>query len=271
MLLPLGVPSAALAQFATDWQLGFQSAVTPVMEEVASFHDMLLWIIIGISAFVLALLLIVMFRFNEKTNPTPSRTTHNTVVELLWTVIPVVILVVIAVPSFKLLYAQDTVPEADMTVKATGHQWYWSYEYPDNGDISFDSILIEDPAELDKTENKLRLLETDTAVVVPVDATVRMIVTSADVIHSWAVPSFGVKVDAVPGRLNETWFKATETGTYYGQCSELCGVRHAYMPIKIKVVPREEFNAWVEKTMAKSDAGNNSDTRRLARLQTPTR
>lgn len=223
------------------WQLNFQPAVTPVMQEIAEFHDLLLVIIFVIAAFVTILLGVTMWKFSAKRNPVPSRTTHNTMLELIWTVVPVIILVVIAVPSFKLLYLSDVVPKADMTIKAIGHQWYWTYEYPDHGKFSFDSNMI--PDEEIKPGQK-RLLETDTTVVVPVNATVRMQITADDVLHAWAVPAFGVKLDAVPGRLNETWFKATKEGTYYGQCSELCGVNHGFMPIKVDVVSKAKFDAW---------------------------
>jgi cytochrome c oxidase subunit 2 len=195
-----------------------------------------------ITAFVLALLLYVMVRFNAKANPTPSKTSHNTLIEVLWTVLPIVILVVIAIPSFRLLYFQREIPEADMTIKATGYQWYWGYEYPDHGDFAFDSLMLSDEERGDQP----RLLATDTAMVVPVDTTVRVLVTSADVIHAFAMPAFGLKLDSVPGRMNETWFKAEKTGTFYGQCSELCGIRHAFMPIRIEVVEKEAFAAWVE-------------------------
>ena len=232
----------ALAAQPTEWQIGFQPAATPIMEQISGFHDLLLVIVTLISVFVLALMIYTMWRFSAKRNPVPSRTTHNTLVEMAWTVIPVVILVVIAVPSFKLLYAEDVVPKADMTVKAIAHQWYWSYEYPDNGNFRFDSLMV---ADADLKPGQPRLLETDTEVVVPVGSTVRVIVTASDVIHAWAMPAFGVKVDAVPGRLNETWFRATREGTYYGQCSELCGTNHAFMPIKVRVVSKEAFDKWV--------------------------
>ena len=196
----------------------------------------------AITVFVLGLMVYVMVRFNAKANPVPSKTSHNTLIEVVWTVIPILILLVIAVPSFRLLYDQAT-PEADMTIKATGYQWYWGYEYPDHGDIAFDALMLEDD---ELQPGQPRLLTTDNAVVVPVDTTVRVLVTAADVIHNWAMPAFGVKMDAYPGRLNETWFRANQTGIYYGQCSELCGIRHSFMPIMVKVVEKEEFTAWVE-------------------------
>jgi cytochrome c oxidase subunit 2 len=236
-----GVSSPAHAQTAKPWQLSYQDAATPVAERVHSFHDILLVLITAISVFVLALLIYVMVRFNAKANPTPSRTTHNTLIEVLWTVVPIMILVGIAVPSFKLLYFEDRIAKPDMTLKVTGHQWYWSYAYPDQGNIAFDSLMVPD----DQIKpGQFRLLETDNRIVVPVDANVRVLVTADDVLHSWAVPAFGVKLDAVPGRLNETWFRATRTGTYYGQCSELCGVNHGFMPIAVEVVSKEAFANW---------------------------
>ena len=234
---------AALGQ-PVDWQLGFQDAGTPVMEDIVWFHDyLLLGIITAIALFVLVLLIIIMVRFNATRNPTPSRTTHNTLIEVLWTAIPVLILVVIAIPSFKLLFYQLNLPPADVTVKATGNQWFWSYTYPDNGNFEFNSILVP----TDKLKpGQLRLLTVDNEMVVPVNKVVRVQTIGADVIHSFAVPSFGIKIDSVPGRLNETWFKATREGVYYGQCSELCGRDHAFMPIAVRVVSEQAFNAWVE-------------------------
>ena len=234
---------AALGQ-PVDWQLGFQDAGTPVMEDIVWFHDyLLLGIITAIALFVLVLLIIIMIRFNATRNPTPSRTTHNTLIEVLWTAIPVLILVVIAIPSFKLLFYQLNLPPADVTVKATGNQWFWSYTYPDNGNFEFNSILVP----TDKLKpGQLRLLTVDNEMIVPVNKVVRVQTIGADVIHSFAVPSFGIKIDSVPGRLNETWFKATREGIYYGQCSELCGRDHAFMPIAVRVVSEQAFNAWVE-------------------------
>ncbi len=226
----------------TDWGLGFQDSVSPVMDDLVWFDNFLLVLITAISLFVLALLIFIMVRFNAKSNPEPSKTTHNTFIEVVWTVVPILILVVVAVPSFRLLYKQMEIPEADLTIKAIGYQWYWGYEYPDHDGLFFESLMLEDD---ELAEGQPRLLATDTDVVVPVNATVRLQITSEDVIHAWAIPSFGVKMDAVPGRLNETWFRATEVGTYYGQCSELCGIRHAYMPITVKVVTQEEFDEWI--------------------------
>lgn len=238
-----GGRALAAPGIARDWQLGFQDAVTPVMREITDFHNLVLIIITAVTAFVLVLLLIVMVRFNARSNPVPSRTTHNTLIEVVWTIAPILILLTIAIPSFRLLYLQRNIPEADMTIKATGVQWNWRYEYPDHGGFEYDSYIVEDE---DLQPGQPRLLTVDNDVVVPVNKTVRVIVTADDVIHNWAMPSFGIKMDAVPGRLNETWFRAEQTGTFHGQCSELCGVRHAYMPITVRVVSEEEFDAWAE-------------------------
>ena len=239
--------SAASALAATGqpspWALGLQEAASPVMADITWFHNFLLVLITAITVFVLALLLIVMIRFNARANPNPSRTTHNALIEVVWTIAPVVILLAIAVPSFRLLFLELDAPKADLTVKATGKQWYWSYNYPDNGNFEFDSILVEDK---DLKPDQPRLLTVDNEMVVPVNKVVRIQTTGADVIHSFAVPAFGIKIDSVPGRLNETWFKATKEGMFYGQCSELCGKDHAFMPIVVRVVNDQEFAAWVE-------------------------
>ena len=218
------------------------------MDNIISFHDFLLYIITGITAFVLLLLIIVMVRFNARANPTPSRTTHNTMIEVLWTVIPIVILVVIAVPSFKLLFFQLMPPPADLTVKATGKQWYWSYSYPDHGTFEFDSLMLKDG---ERKAEQPRLLAVDNEMVVPVNKNVRVITTGSDVIHAFSVPAFGIKIDSIPGRINETWFKATREGVYYGQCSELCGKDHAFMPIAVRVVSEQAFATWVEEAKRK--------------------
>jgi cytochrome c oxidase subunit 2 len=242
----------ALAAYgqATPWQLGFQDSATPVMDEITSFHNYLLYVITAISAFVLILLIIIMVRFNARANPTPSRVTHNTALEVIWTVVPIIILAVIVVPSFRLLFHQLNTPPADVTVKATGKQWYWTYAYPDNGKFEFDSLMLQDK---DRKAEQPRLLAVDNEMVVPVNKIVRVQVIGAEVIHSFAIPSFGIRIDAVPGRLNETWFKATREGTYYGQCSELCGKDHAFMPIAIRVVGEQAFNEWVEAANKRPD------------------
>jgi len=241
LLFGSGMAFAGVGQ-PSPWQLGLQDAASPVMVDITWFHDFLLWLITGITLFVLALLLIVIVRFNARANPTPSRTTHNAVIEVVWTIVPVIILVAIAIPSFRLLFLELDNPKADLTVKATGKQWYWSYNYPDNGNFEFDSLLVD---EKDLKPGQPRLLTVDNEMVVPVNKVVHVLVTGADVIHSFAVPSFGIKIDAVPGRLNDTWFKATSTGLFHGQCSELCGKDHAFMPITVHVVTDTEFDAWV--------------------------
>lgn len=225
------------------WQLGFQTAVTPIAEQINDFHNFLLVIITATALFVLVLLIYALFRFNEKNNPEPSRNTHNTFLEVAWTVVPVLILMVIAVPSFRLLFAQYNFPVADLTIKAIGNQWSWTYEYPDQDGMTFDSFILEDG---DLKPGQPRLLAVDNEVVVPVNKNIHVLVTASDVLHNWTVPSFGVKVDAVPGRLIKTWFRAQKTGVFYGQCSELCGQRHAFMPIAVRVVTDSEFAAWVE-------------------------
>lgn len=230
----------------SPWQMGFQKAASPIMEQITSFHDFITVIIVLIALFVLGLLIYVMYRFNEKRHPNPSRTTHNTTLEVVWTVVPVLILVAIAIPSFRLLFAQYDFPKADVTITATGNQWYWTYDYPDHG-INFDSIIVQDA---DLKPGQPRLLTVDREVVVPVNKNVIMQLKSNDVIHDWALPSFGVKLDAVPGRLQTTWFRAERTGWFYGQCSELCGRNHAFMPIAVHVVSEEEFNDWAAKTKA---------------------
>jgi cytochrome c oxidase subunit 2 len=243
-----GAALAASGQ-PSPWQLGFQQSATPVMDDVIWFHNFLLYIIAAVAAFVLVLLLIVMVRFNARANPTPSKTTHNTTIEVIWTVVPVLILVAIAVPSFRLLFLQQTIPPADLTVKATGRQWYWNYGYPDSN-FEFDSYMLLDK---ERKADQPRLLAVDNDLVVPVNKVVRVLVTAdpTGVIHAFAVPSFGVKIDAVPGRLNETWFKATREGIFYGQCSELCGKDHAFMPIAVRVVSEREYATWLEQAKKK--------------------
>jgi cytochrome c oxidase subunit 2 len=247
-MLGLAVAGVALvaggAVFAEDlgqpapWEFRLQASASPVMDNVASFHNYLSVLITVIALFVLGLLAIVVVRFNARSNPVPSRTTHNTAIEVAWTLIPVLILVSIAVPSFRLLFLELDIPNVDLTIKATGKQWYWSYEYPDNGKFEFDSLIARD--------KQPRLLGVDNELVVPVNKVVRVQTTGTDVIHSFAVPAFGIKIDAIPGRINETWFKATKTGMFYGQCSELCGRDHAFMPIAVRVVSDQDFAAWVE-------------------------
>ncbi|SHK98166.1 cytochrome c oxidase subunit 2 [Bradyrhizobium lablabi] len=241
-----GTASAELGQPA-PWEFRLQQSASPVMDNITWFHNFLTVLIFIITLFVLGLLIAVVVKFNARANPIPSRTTHNTLIEVAWTLIPVLILVGIAVPSFRLLFLELDIPKADLTIKATGKQWYWSYAYPDNGKFEFDSLMASD--------KQPRLLGVDNEMVVPVNKIVVVQTTGADVIHSFAVPAFGIKIDAIPGRLNETWFKATKTGVFYGQCSELCGKDHAFMPIAVRVVSDQEFAAWVE-TAKKKFASN---------------
>lgn len=226
----------------TPWQMGFQEPATPVMERIADLNGYLTIIMVVIVALVMGLLAYVILRFNHKSNPVPSKTTHNQILEVAWTAAPVLVLVAIAIPSFKLLYYMDRAQDADMTIKAVGHQWYWSYEYPDHGDFMFDSFM-KYPSDL--AEGEPRLLAVDNEVVVPVGKTVRILTTSTDVIHSFAVPALGLKTDANPGRINETWARVERPGVYYGQCSELCGVNHGFMPIAIRAVSQDTFDTWV--------------------------
>ena len=248
LFAPLGValatPLAAVeAAQPEPWGTGFQPSASTTMEQISAFNDLLLIVISAVVVFVPGLLIYVMWRFSEARNPIPSKTSHNTLLEVLWTGIPVIILVVIAVPSFKLLYYADRVEDAEVTIKAIGRQWYWSYEYPDHGDFTFDAYMVADE---DLQEGQPRLLATDNPVVLPVDTNIRILVTASDVLHNFAMPSMGIKLDGVPGRVNETWVRITREGTYYGQCSELCGTGHSYMPIQIEAVSREAFDEWIE-------------------------
>ena len=239
---------AALAAGQPEpWQLGLQQGATPVMDNIIWFHNFLLYVITAITLFVLALLVYIVVKFNAKANPVPSRTTHNTTIEVIWTVVPVLILVMIAVPSFRLLFFQLNTPQADVTVKATGKQWFWSYSYPDSK-FEFDSLMVQTK---DLKPGQPRLLSVDNEIVVPVNKVVRVLTTGSDVIHAFAIPSFGIKIDAIPGRVNETWFKAEREGMYYGQCSELCGKDHAFMPIAIRVVSDTEYTAWLDQAKKK--------------------
>ena len=239
-------PSSIFAEGkAVDWQLSFQEPASPLMAELVNFHSLVFWIITVITVFVFFLLAYVCWKFSAKRNKKPSKTTHNSVLEVAWTLIPVLILVVIAIPSFRLLYKQNDFSNIDMTIKATGYTWYWGYEYPDHDDLTFDAIMLEDE---ELVEGQPRLLATDNMLVVPVKKNIKMLITSdpAGVIHSWSVPSLGVKMDAIPGRLNETYFYVEKPGLYYGQCSELCGPGHGFMPIAIKAVEDEEFTTWLD-------------------------
>lgn len=260
-LFSLGA-SPALAAQPVDWQMGFQPAATEIMAQIRAFETYTLWFIVPITLLVLALLLYAMVRFRAGANPNPSKTSHNALIEVVWTLGPVVILLALAIPSFNLLTAQYSPPEADYTVKATGYQWYWGYEYQTETEVSFDSLLLQDADRVDAGKEDLavypRLLTVDNEFVVPVGKTVRLLVTAADVLHAFAMPAFGVKMDAVPGRLNEAWFKAEAEGLYYGQCSELCGKDHAYMPIAIRVVAQDKFDTWLAAAADDVEAANST-------------
>ena len=240
--------SAALAQAPRNWQMGMQAPHSPVKERIASLHDGVLIIITLITLLVAGLLVVVLTRFNRRRNPTPSRTSHNTVIEVLWTVVPVLILVGIAIPSFRLVYYADRTPNADITIKVTGHQWYWEYNYPDSGNINFSSYIVPDDQ---LKPGQRRLLEVDNQLVLPAGKNIRILTTSADVIHSFFVPSLGVQRYAIPGRTIETWVRIDLPGTYYGQCNQICGTNHDAMPIAIHAVAPEDFNSWLQQAKTK--------------------
>lgn len=242
VLLVTAFPVLGFAAEPQPWQLNLQPPASSSALRIHEFHDLLLYIIFAIAIFVLILLVWVVIRYNSKANPVPAQFTHNVLLEVVWTVIPVIILIVIAIPSFKVLYYNDRIENPEMTLKVTGRQWYWDYEYPDHEGIAFSSYMIADE---DITEDQRRLLSTDNVVVLPIDTNIQILMTAGDVLHSWTVPAFGVKIDAVPGRLNETWVRIDKPGTYYGQCSELCGKDHSYMPIEIRAVTKEEFENWL--------------------------
>ena len=269
-LRKFGVGAAASALMAlsvlpavavpTDYQMGFQAAASPVMEQIEDFHRLLLWIIIAVCLFVLALLVWIVIKYRAGANPVPSKVHHNTLLEVAWTLIPVIILVFIAVPSFRLLYFEAALPKPDVTIKAIGKQWFWTYEYPGaQAGFTYDSLGLSD-ADAAKA-GKPRLLGVDNPIYVPVNKVIQIDTAGADVIHSWAMPQMGVKMDAVPGRINQTWFKATQTGVFYGQCSELCGARHAYMPIEMHVVSQADYDAWLATSKKKFAAIENDATR----------
>lgn len=238
----------AWAYVPRDGQMTLQEAVTPVMHGIHNFYEFVLLIMLIVVVFVWAVLIYIIFRFNRRANPVPSKRSHHTWLEVVWTIVPILIVLVIAIPSYKLLYAELILPQTDLTVKVTAHQWYWTYEYPDEGNVSFDSNIVKDK---DLKPGQSRLFSVDNPLVVPIHKRVRVIITSSDVIHSFSVPSFGVKVDAVPGRLNETWFNVEKEGVYYGQCSQLCGTLHGFMPIEVRAVREGEFKKWLEQ--AKKD------------------
>ncbi|MBN9590552.1 MAG: cytochrome c oxidase subunit II [Alphaproteobacteria bacterium] len=242
----IALPAAALP---FDYEIAMQPAASPVMTQIEDFHRLLFWIILAVCLFVLALLVWIVIRYRAGANPVPSKVHHNTILEVVWTIIPVIILVIIAVPSFRLLYFEADIPKPDVTIKAIGKQWYWSYEYPGAKGFTFDSLILSDAD--DAKEGKPRLLGVDNPIYVPVNKVIEIQTTGADVIHSWALPQMGVKMDAVPGRVNQTWFKATRTGVYYGQCSELCGAKHAFMPIEVHVVSDADYAAWLAQAREK--------------------
>jgi cytochrome c oxidase subunit 2 len=244
MLLTMPVYAQTGTAYADSWQLGFMNPISPIKREVHDFHNLLLVIITSIVVIVTALLIYAVIKFRRKKNVEPATFAHNTLIEVIWTIIPVIILLVIAIPSFRLLYFEDRIPEPELSIKVTGYQWYWGYEYMDYEGLEFLSYMIPDE-EIDESIGQRRLLSTDRPVVVPVDTNIQLVITAADVIHSFALPAAGVKKDAIPGRLNETWMRIDYPGTYFGQCSEICGTGHAYMPIEIKAVERAEFDAWV--------------------------
>lgn len=242
------ISSIAYANVPKEWQTGFQEAASPIMHELQNFHNFLLWTIFLIVIFVIVLVGYVIIRFNAKANPVPAKFSHNITLEIVWTIIPIIILIIIAIPSFRILKLAEHTPPADITIKVVGSQWFWTYSYPDHGNFEFDSYMIED-AKLQP--GQFRLLEVDNRLVIPQNVTVRFLITAADVIHSFAIPSLGIKIDAVPGRVNETWTKIEHKGVYYGQCSELCGIKHGFMPIAIEVVSQEEFKQWIQRAKTK--------------------
>jgi cytochrome c oxidase subunit 2 len=258
----LSLSGKALAAFPVPWQIGFQEAASPVMQRLVHFHYQLLYVVYGTVFVVFCLLAYVCIRFRAKRNPIPSKVTHNTLLEVIWTTIPIIILIIVSVPSMRVLYYEDTTPPADMTLKVVGHQWYWEYQYPDHGGFQYDSYLIKDN---DLKEGQVRLLAVDNEVVLPVGKVIRILMTSADVIHAWAVPALGLKTDTVPGRVNETWVTIDKPGVYSGQCSELCGIGHGFMPIIVRAVSEEEFIDWIEK--AKKQYSQH-DAKQLASLAT---
>ena len=260
----VAIASAAEPQ---PWQMGMQPPATPVKDRLSAFHDELLVIIFLISAFVMGLLVYVIVRFNHRRNPIPTRTSHNTVIEMLWTIVPVIILVCIAIPSFKLMYYMDRIPKPDMTIKVTGHQWYWSYEYPDQKGLAFDSNIIQQAA---LKPGQRRLLDVDNPLVVPVNTNIQVLITSTDVIHSWFIPSFGVQEYAIIGRVNHSWFNVERPGAYYGECNQICGVNHAFMPIKVVALPKDAFQRWLGEAQKKfAHDRHDGHTVRVAAVSAP--
>jgi cytochrome c oxidase subunit 2 len=251
-IVPVLLCSHAYADQPYPWQMSFQKAVTPVMERIHNLHDLVLVIVIGIGVFVLCMLGLIVIRFRAAKNPYPSQRTHNPFLEVIWTAIPVVILLIIAVPSFKLMFYMDKAVKPEMEIRVTGNTWYWKYEYPEY-QISFDSQIVPDQ---ELKEGQLRLLEVDNPIIVPVDTTIRLLFTSSDVLHSWTIPAFGVKKDCIPGRHNEAWIHVSKEGTYYGQCSELCGMKHGFMPISVRAVSKEAFQKWLKEAKQKFALSN---------------
>jgi len=265
-----GIGAAAMALLAFSgqaalavpqpYEMGFQPAASPVMEQIETFHTELVYIIVAVCLFVLGLLVWIVIKYRASANPVPSKVHHNTLLEVAWTLIPVLILVFIAVPSFRLLYFEAAIPKPDVTFKAIGKQWFWSYEFPGSAaGFTYDSVGLSDAD--NAKAGKPRLLGVDNPLYVPVNKVIEVDTVGADVIHSWAMPQMGVKMDAVPGRINKTWFKATQTGVFYGQCSELCGARHAYMPIELHVVSDADYAAWLAASKKKFAAIENDATR----------
>ena len=275
LLVPaIGLAIVSLAETAVaagrsePWQMWFQPAASPVMERIIEFHNFIFIIEVLIVVLVLVLMGYIIIRFNAKSNPVPSKTTHNTILEVAWTAVPLLLVIIIAVPSLKLLYYADRIEEGEMTLKVIGNQWYWSYEYPDHGAFAFDSIIIEDE---NLEPGQPRLLSVDNSVVLPAETNIRLLFTSADVIHNWAVPSLGLKLDAVPGRVNESWVRINSEGDYYGMCSELCGVNHGFMPVHIKAVSKADFAAWVEQAKQEFAGENSNAGVRVAKVDTRVR
>jgi cytochrome c oxidase subunit II len=274
------MPFAALAQQGSGqpvpWQTGLQDSASIIMEDITSLHTWLFWLITVISVFVLGLLVYCAWKFNEKANPVASKTTHNTTIEVVWTVVPVLILIAIVIPSFRLLKLQDDIPKTDITIKVTGKQWYWSVEYAkDAGGIAFDAIMMDDKQRADavakgaKPGDMPRLLAVDNEIVLPINKNIRVQITAADVLHAFTIPAFGIKRDAVPGRLNETWFRATKEGIYYGQCSELCGTNHAFMPAAVRIVSEAKYAEWLEGAKKKYASTTGESAIRTAAGDTP--
>jgi cytochrome c oxidase subunit II len=244
----LAFAGPAMAEQPVPWQMGMQPAGSPIQQSIENLHTLLLTIITIITLFVAGLLAFVLWRFAAKRNPTPTRTSHNTVLEVAWTLLPVLILVIIAIPSFRLIYYEDRTENADMTVKVTGHQWFWEYAYPDNGNVNFSSYIVPDE---ELKPGQLRLLDVDNQLVVPVGKNIRILTTSADVIHSFFIPSLGVQRYAIPGRTIETWVRVDKPGVYYGECNQICGTNHSRMPISVRAVPQAEFDAWLAQAKTK--------------------